>query len=147
MDINEFRKELTDRQLKAFLGNLEDAKKSAGWYRKNVEAHNKSMKVYYAGLDRHKEEIQEVEAEFEALQAKHREIQEQLHKEWQEALKTKEAKMEAIRKTAWEEDKEARDAIEAERGDSRAELDLIEQIVISQYKAKLAKKALREVSN
>lgn len=146
MDINEFRRSLTDRQLKSFLALLDEAKKNAGWYEKNSIAYNKSMKLYYEGLDRHKEEIQEVEAEFDLLQARHRQIQEQLHKEWQEALKTKEAKMEAIKKTAWDEDKEAREQIEAERGDSRAELQIIEQMVMAQYQAKLAKKAAKVAS-
>ena len=146
MDINEFRRSLTDRQLKAFLALLDEAKKDAGWYLKNNIAYNKSMKLYYEGLDRHKDEIQEVEAEFDLLQARHREIEQQLRKEWQEALKTKEAKMEAIKKTAWDEDKEAREQIEAERGDSKAELQIIEQMVMAQYQAKLAKKAAKVAS-
>lgn len=141
MDINEFRKTLTDRQLKAFLSQLDEAKKNAGWYLKNNIAYNKSMNLYYKGLDRHKDEIEAVEAEFAKLQAKHREIEEQLRKEWQEALKTKEAKIDAIRKTAWDEDKEAREQIDAERGDSKTELEIIEQMVMAQYQAKLAKRA------
>lgn len=141
MNAYEYRKTLTDRQANAFGAMLENALRSANWYQKNCETHDKVMKVYYDGLERHKTELEAIELEFDEFNKRQREIQDRLHDEWKEAIAKKEAAMEAVKAKAWEEDKEKREAIQAERGDATGERELIEQIIIAQYQARLEKKA------
>lgn len=146
MNAFEYRKTLTDRQAKAFTELLEDAVIASGWYKKNGKAHEQGMDLYYEGLKRHKAETDEAEQRYAQAQTKIRELQEQIRQISDEATKQLEADRNAIGLAIQEENKEAHQQIEAERGDARAEREIIEQIIIAQYQARLDKKASKSVA-
>jgi hypothetical protein len=146
MNAHEYRMSLTDRQAKAFTELLENALRASGWYSKNSEAHQAGMKLYYDGRDRHKAELEEAERKYHEQQDKIRELQEQIRKISNEATEQLEAARNAIGLIIQEENREENERINTERGDHRAEREIIEQIIIAQYQARLEKKTRKEVA-
>jgi hypothetical protein len=146
MNAYEYRNTLTDRQSKAFTELLENALRASGWYSKNSEAHQAGMKLYYDGRDRHKAELEEAERKYHEQQDKIRELQEQIRKISNEATEQLEADRNAIGLIIQEENREENERINAERGDAKAEREIIEQIIIAQYQARLEKKTRKEVA-
>ena len=146
MNAYEYRQTLTDRQNKAFTELLESALRSSGWYRKNSESHQASMKLYYDGRERHKAEFEEAEQRYVEQQDKIRELQEQIRKIQSEATERLEADRNAIGLIIQEENREENERIDAERGDATGERKVIEQIIIAQYQARLDKKTRKAVA-
>lgn len=146
MNAYEYRNTLTDRQAKAFTELLENALRDSGWYRKNGEAHQASMQLYYDGRERHRAELEEAETRYSQQQDRIRELQEQIRQIASDATAQLEADRDAIGLVIQAENKEANERIEAERGDAKAERRVIEQIIISQYQARLEKKTRKEVA-
>ena len=146
MNAQEYRKTLTDRQNKAFTELLDNALRSSGWYSKNSEAHNQGMKLYYDGRKRHKAEFDEAENRYAQEQEKIRQLQEQIRQIQNDASARLEADRDAIGLVIHEENREGNERINAERGDAQGEREVIEQIIISQYQARLDKKAKKEVA-
>lgn len=146
MNAFEYRKTLTERQDRAFRELLEDALRASGWYSKNCEAHEQGMNLYYEGLKRHKAETDEAEQRYAQAQAKIRELQEQIRQISDEATEQLEADRNAIGLMIQEENREANERINAERGDAKTEREVIEQIIIAQYQARLDKKARKVVA-
>jgi hypothetical protein len=142
----EYRKTLTDRQAKAFTELLENALRASGWYTKNGEAHQAGMNLYYEGRKRHKAELDAAEQRYVEQQDKIRELQEQIRKISNEATEQLEADRNAIGLIIQEENREENERISAERGDAKAEREIIEQIIIAQYQARLEKKTRKEVA-
>ncbi len=141
MNAFEYRKTLTDRQSKAFGELLEDALRASGWYSKNSEAHEKGMNLYYDGRERHKAEFDEAEQRYAEAQDRIRLLQEQIREISNEATRRLEADRDAIGLVIQHENQEENERIKAERGDAKAEREIIEQIIIAQYQARLDKKA------
>lgn len=146
MNAFEYRKTLTERQDRAFRELLDDALRNCGWYRKNSEAHNQSMKLYYDGRERHRAEFEEAEARYSQEQEKIRQLQEQIRQIQDDATAQLEADRNAIGLVIHEENREENERINAERGDAQAEREVIEQIIIAQYQARLDKKARKVVA-
>lgn len=146
MNAYEYRNTLTDRQARAFQALLDSAMRDSGWYRKNCEAHEQGMKLYYDGRERHKAEFDEAEARYSQEQDKIRELQEQIRQISDDATARLEADRNAIGLLIQEENREENERINAERGDAKGEREVIEQIVISQYQARLDKKTRKEVA-
>jgi hypothetical protein len=146
MNAYEYRQTLTDRQNKAFTELLESALRNSGWYRKNSEAHQAGMKLYYDGRERHKAEFEEAEQRYVEQQDKIRELQEQIRKIQSEATERLEADRNAIGLIIQEENREENERIDAERGDATGERKVIEQIIIAQYQARLDKKTRKAVA-
>jgi hypothetical protein len=141
MNAFEYRKTLTERQDKAFRELLENALRDSGWYRKNCESHDKGMKLYYDGRERHKAELDAAEQKYQEQQDKIRELQEQIQKIYTEANAQLEADRNAIGLIIQEENRAENERINAERGDAKGEREIIEQIIVAQYQARLDKKA------
>ena len=146
MNAYEYRNTLTDRQAKAFTELLENALRNSGWYRKNGESHEAGMKLYYDGRERHKAEFDEAEARYAREQEKIRQLQEQIRQIANDATERLEADPNAIYLVIQEENREANERIKDERGDAKGEREIIEQIIISQYQARLEKKTRKEVA-
>ena len=146
MNAYEYRTTLTDRQNKAFTELLDDALRNSGWYRKNSEAHQAGMKLYYDGLERHKAETEEAERRYAEQRDKIRELQEQISKIQDEATARLEADRNAIGLIIQEENREENERINNERGDAKGEREIIEQIIIAQYQARLDKKTRKAVA-
>jgi hypothetical protein len=146
MDAYEYRKNLTDRQNKAFTELLENALRESGWYRKNSEAHQAGMQLYYDGKERHKAELDEAEQRYAKQQDKIRELQEQIQQIYTEANKQLEADRNAIGLVIQEENREENERINAERGPAKEEREIIERIIIAQYQARLDKKTRKAVA-
>ncbi len=146
MNAYEYRQTLTDRQNKAFTELLENALRNSGWYSKNSEAHQAGMKLYYDGRERHKEKFEEAEKRYAEQQDKIRELQEQIRKIQNEATERLEADRDAIGLIIDEENREENERINATRGDARGEREIIEQIIIAQYQARLDKKTRKAVA-
>ena len=146
MNAFEYRKTLTERQDRAFRELLDDALKSSGWFRKNGEAHDQGMNLYYDGLKRHKAELDEAERRYAQEQEKIRQLQEQIRQIQDDATARLEADRNAIGLVIQEENREENERINAERGDAQGEREVIEQIIIAQYQARLDKKAKKEVA-
>lgn len=146
MNAYEYRNTLTDRQAKAFTELLENALRDSGWYRKNGEAHEAGMQLYYDGRERHKAEFDEAEARYAQEQEKIRQLQEQIRQIANDATERLEADRNAIYLIIQEENREANERIKDERGDAKGEREIIEQIIISQYQARLDKKTRKAVA-
>lgn len=146
MNAFEYRKTLTERQDRAFRELLENALRDSGWYRKNGEAHQASMQLYYDGRERHRAELEEAEARYSREQDKIRELQEQIRQIANDATERLEADRNAIYLVIQEENREENERIKAERGDAKGEHEIIEQIIISQYQARLDKKTRKAIA-
>jgi hypothetical protein len=146
MNAYEYRTTLTDRQNRAFTELLEDALRESGWYRKNSEAHQAGMQLYYDGKERHKAELDEAEQRYAKQQDKIRELQEQIQQIYTEANKQLEADRNAIGLVIQEENREENERINAERGPAKEEREIIERIIIAQYQARLDKKTRKAVA-
>lgn len=146
MNAFEYRKTLTERQDRAFRELLDDALKSSGWFRKNGAAHDEGMKLYYDGLKRHKAELDEAERRYAQEQEKIRQLQEQIRQIQDDASARLEADRNAIGLVIQEENREENERINAERGDAQGEREVIEQIIIAQYQARLDKKTRKAVA-
>ena len=104
------------------------------------------MKLYYDGRERHKAEFEESERRYAEQQDKIRELQEQIRKISNEATDRLEADRNAIGLIIQEENREENERINNERGDAKGEREIIEQIIIAQYQARLDKKTRKAVA-
>lgn len=146
MNAHEYRKTLTDRQKTAFGALLEEALRNSGWYSKNIDANNKSMSAYYEGQERHRAELDEAQARYDEARAQIEELREQIRRISDEADERLDSAKNAIGITIAEENREIYAQIGAERGDAKAEREIIEQMVINQYQSRLDKKSQKGVA-
>lgn len=140
-EARDFANTLTEKQEKAFRALLEKTLRESGYYARNVKSNQLSNQLYNEGQKKYAQEFDAVTNTYREVMAQIEQEREALRQREVEAYTALESARALINQKIWDETKEQRDAIWAERGDTRAEEEAIERLVIAQYQKRLDKRA------